>query len=45
MKYAELIEKCDECIRTFNPVISTIDSHADTYLVTVKDPYEKVFIK
>ena len=45
MKYAELIEKCDECIKTFNPVISTIDSHADTYLVTVKDPYEKVFIK
>jgi hypothetical protein len=45
MKYSELIEKCDECIKTFNPIISTIDSHADTYLSNVKDPYEKVFIK
>jgi hypothetical protein len=26
-------------------VISTIDSHADNYLATLKDPYEKVFVK
>jgi len=33
------------CFKTFNPIYSTIDSHADTYLQEIKDPYEKVFIK
>ena len=45
MKFSELIEQCIECIKTFNPVINTIDSHADNFLSNVKDPYEKVFIK
>jgi hypothetical protein len=45
MKFAELIENCTECIRDFNDVINTIDSHADNYLEGIKDPYEKVFIK
>ena len=45
MKFDELLEKCVECIKSFNPVINTIDSHADNFLTTVKDPYEKVFIK
>ena len=45
MKFDELLEKCVECIRSFNPVINTIDSHADTYLAKFKDPYEKVFVK
>ena len=45
MKFDELLEQCVECIKTFNPVISTIDSHADNYLDHFKDPYEKVFVK
>ena len=45
MKFSELIESCDQCVKTYNPVISTIDTHADTYLATLKDPYEKVFVK
>jgi len=45
MKFSELIEQCNECVKTFNPVISTIDSHADNFLGTLKDPYEKVFVK
>ena len=32
MKFAELIEHCIECIKTFNPVVKTIDSHADDYI-------------
>ena len=32
MKFAELLEVCTECIKTFNPVIKTIDSHADDFL-------------
>lgn len=56
MKFSELIEHCIECIKTFNPIIKTIDSHADAYISEVKnsnfmltfqlkDPYERVFIK
>ena len=54
MKFGELVEQAIECIKTFNPVIKTIDSHAETFLsgvscvliiYQVKDPYEQVFIK
>lgn len=45
MKFSELVESAHNCIKSYNPVISTIDSHADNYLSTVKDPYEKVFVK
>lgn len=45
MKFAELVEVAQECVKTFNPVINTIDSHADEFLSKVKDPYEKAFIK
>jgi len=45
MKFSELIEHCKECVSTFNPVTHTIDSHADGFLATLKDPYEKVFVK
>lgn len=45
MKFGELIEHCIECVKTFNAVINTIDSHADNFLDGIKDPYEKVFIK
>lgn len=32
MKFSELIECCIECIKTFNPVYKTIDTHADDFL-------------
>ena len=45
MKFSELIEHSVQCVKSFNPVISTIDSHADSFLASMKDPYEKVFVK
>ena len=45
MKFSELIDQCIECVKSFNAVINTIDSHADNFLKHIKDPYEKVFIK
>jgi hypothetical protein len=45
MKFSDLIESAEACIKSFNPVINTIDSHADQYLGKLKDPYEKVFVK
>ena len=45
MKFSELIDMCIECVKSFNPVINTIDSHADNFLSGMKDPYEKVFVK
>lgn len=35
MKFQELIECCVDCIKTFNPVYKTIDTHADDYLKEV----------
>lgn len=35
MKFSELIEHCCRCIKAFNPVIKTIDSHADEYIAAV----------
>ena len=35
MKFGELIEHCITCIKTFNPVIKTLDSHADEYIASV----------
>lgn len=35
MKFAELIDHCIECIKSYNPVIKTVDSHADDFLVKV----------
>ena len=37
MKFSELIDHAIECIKTFNPVIKTIDSHADSYLEKVSE--------
>ena len=39
MKFSELIEHATECIRTYNPVVSTIDSHCDTYLNKVNPTF------
>jgi len=35
MKFGELVEHTIECIKTFNPVYKTIDSHADEFLANV----------
>ena len=37
MKFSELIEHCVACIKGFNPVIKTIDSHADEYIAQVRN--------
>ena len=37
MKFSELIDSCIECIKTFNPIIKTLDSHADDFLKDVRD--------
>ena len=39
MKFSELIECCIDCIKTFNPVYKTIDTHADDFLKDVSVPY------
>lgn len=44
MKFSELIELCIKCVEEYNDVVMTLDSHADNFLESVKDPYEKVFI-
>jgi len=38
MKFGELIDKAIECIKSFNPVFKTIDSHADEFLKCVSAP-------
>jgi hypothetical protein len=35
MKFGELVEHTIECIKTFNPVYKTIDSHSDEFLANV----------
>jgi hypothetical protein len=35
MKFADLIDNSIECIKSFNPIIKTIDSHADDFLKDV----------
>ena len=37
MKFSELIEHCITCIKGFNPVIKTIDSHADEFISQVRN--------
>lgn len=44
MKFGELIEHTIECIRTFNPVYKTIDSHADEFLANVNNPSGITFL-
>lgn len=40
-----MLEQAVCCLKSYNPVCHTVDSHAAAFLVSVKDPYEKVFIK
>jgi len=45
MKYSELIDKCVEIRRTWDPIIESLDAHADEFLKKVTDDNEKVFVK
>lgn len=36
MKFSELIDHCVECLKAYNPVYKTIDSHADEFLKDVR---------
>ena len=36
MKYEDLIKWCRKTIKSYNPIIDTIDTHAETYLKKVK---------
>ena len=35
MKFSELLDHAITCIKTFNPVIKTLDSHADEFIAQV----------
>ncbi len=35
MKFSELIDSCIECLKSFNPIVKTLDSHADDFLKAV----------
>lgn len=35
MKFGELIDQAIECIKSYNPVYKTVDSHADEFLSSV----------
>jgi len=35
MKFSELIEHAIVCIKGFNPVVTTIDSHSDEFIAQV----------
>ena len=44
MKFSDLIEHCVTCIKSFNPVIKTIDSHADEFINNVSTDSEVFYI-
>jgi hypothetical protein len=35
MKFGDLIDQAVACVRAYNPVYSTVDSHADQHLSAV----------
>ena len=43
--YDDIIQKATGLISSFNPVVVTLDSHADKYLEKNDDKSEKVFLK
>ena len=47
MDPAELISACEEMVRTFNPIVTTVDSHAGEYikLKKVADADDKLFLE
>lgn len=40
LKYEELINHCLEIIKTYNPIILTVDSHSDQYIEKYKRKLE-----
>ena len=45
MKFSELLEHAQTCIKTFNPVIMSLDSHADEYIAAVSQNSSSAEIK
>ena len=47
MDPAELISACEEMVRTFNPIVTTVDSHAAEFikLKKVVDADDKMFLE
>lgn len=45
MKFGDLIDTAIDMIKSYNPIVQTIDSHADEFLAKMQNPYEKVFLK
>ena len=47
MDPTELISACEEMVRTFNPIVTTVDSHAAEYikLKRVGDADDKLFLE
>ncbi len=48
MKYDELINHCIKLIKSFNPIIMSLDAHFDNYLKEFGKSFEdteKVFMK
>jgi len=43
--YDDILKKALDLINTYNPVVMTLDSHAEAYLVKEEDKSEKVFLK
>lgn len=43
--YDDILKKALNLINTFNPVIQTLDSHAEAFLAKEEDKSEKVFLK
>ncbi len=41
MKFSELIDSCIECLKSFNPIVKTLDSHADDFLKAVSIDIQK----
>jgi hypothetical protein len=48
VNYEELIDYCLDIIRTFNPVIMTVDSHSEEFVTKYRrklEDTEAVFVK
>ena len=43
MKFSELIENAMTCVKTFNPVIMSLDSHADEFIKNVSIAQQILF--
>ena len=44
MKFSELLDHAQKCIKSFNPVIMSLDSHADEYISQVSLSSSTMFL-